>query len=206
MSKQLRCKIAACTLALCLAAPTLHAQLAVGVKGGVSLAQMSVDGKSSGWGSSYQAGAALNVYLAEFSFGGFGLQPEVIFNSKGGVVQQSDLSQHWEDRVERLSYVEIPVGLIYLVNLGSVVPYISVAPYYSFLVEQKSEFRGLESSENRYGSSDYGVKLGGGIELRRFQISAAYSFGLCDIAKSGSQSIYNRGVEISLGYFFLNNY
>lgn len=195
-----------CVLAMCLAATTLQAQLAVGAKGGVSFAQMDLAGASTGWRTSYQAGLALNLYLAEFSFGGFGVQPEVLYTSKGGVVKELDQSLHWEDRMEMLSYVEIPVGLVYLLNFGSVVPYISVAPYYAFLVSQKDEFRGQEDAESGYRSGDYGIKFGGGIELRRFQISAAYSLGLCNIAKSGATSIYNRGVEISLGYFFLNNY
>jgi hypothetical protein len=103
-----------------------------------------------------------------------------------------------------LSYVEIPFGLIYLLNLGKVVPYISVAPYYAFLVSQKSEFYRQELKDS-YKNNDYGIKLGGGVELKRFQISVAYSRGLCDVSKDG-KGIYNRGVEISLGYFFLNNY
>ncbi|MDR2937339.1 MAG: PorT family protein [Prevotellaceae bacterium] len=186
--------------ALCCLPLALNAQLAVGAKGGVNFAQQEVNSALLDQRITYNAGLAFNLYLAEFSFGGFALQPEVLYSNKGSMQQVSD--GVWTDK---LSYVEVPVGLTYLLNFGSVVPYISVAPYYAFLVSQKSEIRGLEEAINLYKNADYGIKIGGGLELQKFQISAAYSLGLCDISKSGA-GVYSRGVEISLGYFFLNTY
>ncbi len=204
MSSRLRCKFFTCVLVFCCSFTALYAQLAVGAKGGVSFAQQNVNETPSGWRTTYQVGLVLNLYVAEFSFGGFGVQPELLFNNKGGTVQVADASQYWEGNA-KLSYIEMPLGFIYLMNFGGVLPYISVAPYYAFLVSQKNEVRGQESSANNYKNSDYGIKFGGGIELHRFQISAAYSLGLCDISNSG-KGVYNRGVEVSLGYFFLSNY
>lgn len=201
---RLRCKFFLLTVLCCLPA-ALKAQLAIGAKGGVSLAGQEVNGAMSSLRNTYSVGLALNVYLAEFRFGGFAVQPEVLYSNKGGVLQEKDATGHWEDQTDKLSYVEVPIGLTYLFNFGSVVPYISVSPYYAFLVSQKSEFRGLEKKLDLYKSGDYGVKFGGGVELKKFQISAAYSLGLCDISKSG-KGIYSRGVEVSLGYFFLNTY
>jgi len=190
------CKFLLCALVLCCPHSALKAQLAVGVKGGVVFAKQDRSDLPTHWRSTGNVGLAANLYLAEFSFGGFAIQPEVLYSNKGSDVQQNDV---------KLSYVEIPFGLIYLLNFGRIVPYISVAPYYAFLVSQKSDFRGQTSNVDTYKSGDYGVKLGGGIELKRFQLSAAYSLGGCDVSKDGKK-IYNRGVEISLGYFFLNNY
>lgn len=142
-----------------------------------------------GWSNSYHAGLAFNVYLAHFSFGGFAVQPEASYNRKG------------RDGLY-LSYVEAPLGLIYLLNFGSVIPYISVTPYYAFLLSTENG-RQQGGASQSFAKNDYGVKLGGGIELRRFQISASYAWGMCNIAKGSNVALYNISTEISLGYFFL---
>jgi hypothetical protein len=191
-------------LTFCCLHTALRAQLALGVKGGVVFAKQERNDFSTTLRNTGNIGLAANLYVAEFSLGGFALQLEALYSNKGGVVHQRDMWEGSDDRIEKLSYIEIPFGLIYLLNFGKVVPYISVAPYYAFLVSYESKFyqQGLKDS---YKSNDYGVKLGGGVELKRFQLSAAYSRGFCNVSKDGKE-IYNRGVEISLGYFFLNNY
>jgi len=191
---QLRCrltyrKVALCIAALC-CATALRAQIAFGVKGGGNFSRLALSNESSTWINSYHIGMGLNMYIAEFRLGGFAVQPEVLYNNKGASSASRD---------DELSYLEIPLGLIYLLNFGNVVPYISVAPYYSFLLAQKSEYFKTLHEESSYYNRDYGVKLGGGVELRRFQVSVAYSLGLCNISKA--QTAYNRSIEISLGYF-----
>jgi len=203
-----RYKFLLCALTLCSQHPALKAQLAVGFKGGAVFAQQERSDFATSLRSSGNVGLAVNLYAAEpfrsFDRFGFALQPEVLYSNKGGVVHQRDQAAHSDDRVEKLSYVEVPFGLIFLLNFGKVVPYVSAAPYYAFLVSHKSEFheQGLDS----YKRGDYGVKLGVGVELQKFQLSAAYSEGFCDVSLKSGKKIYNRGVEISLGYFFLNNY
>jgi len=201
----LRYKFLCCTLAFCCLHAALKAQLALGVKGSVAFVGQEASSAPSSWRSTGNVGLAVNLYIAEFSFGGFALQPEALYSNKGGIVQQQNALLRREDGVEKLRYVEVPLGLIYLLNFGSIVPYISAAPYYAFLLSQRSELRGQEAAVDTYRGGDYGVKLGGGVELKRFQLSAAYSHGLCDVSKGG-KGVYNRGVEVSLGYFFLNNY
>lgn len=167
----------------------LYGQFSVGAKvGGTFAHQQRAAGEGYGRSSSYHAGLALNVYLAEFSFGGFAVQPEILYNRKGveGV---------------QLGYVEAPIGVSYLLNLGNVIPYIFVAPYYAFLASMRVDRR--EESAVACAKNDCGVKLGGGVELRYFQLSASYCKGLCDVAKSGEASFRNISTEISLAYFFL---
>lgn len=141
------------------------------------------------WGASYHAGLALNLYLAEFSFGGFAVQPEVLYNRKS------------EDRAH-LGYLELPVAISYLVNLGNVFPYIFVAPYYAFLVDVRDNRR-EDADAVAYAKKGYGLKLGGGVELRYFQLSASYAKGMSNATESSATSFRSIGTEISLAYFFL---
>jgi hypothetical protein len=167
----------------------LYGQLWVGAKsGGTFVRRQQMEGSGSGWSSSYHAGVAVNVYLAEFSFGGFAVQPEALYNRKGGDGLQ-------------LGYVEVPLNIIYQLNFGNVIPYVFVAPYYAFLVNEM----GAKATDGAisYAKSDYGVKLGGGVELWYFQLSAAYVRGLGNVVKSDALASRNAGAEISLGYFFL---
>lgn len=173
---------------LVLAVAPLYGQFSVGVKAGGTLAYLQQEGDDVfGWSNSYHAGLALNVYLAEFSFGGFAVQLEPLYNRKG------------RDGLH-LSYVELPLGLIYLLNFGNVIPYISIAPYYAFMLSVKDD---MQNGSRSFAKNDYGVKLGGGLELWRFQVSASYGWGLCNIAKDNAGASYNRSTEISLAYFFL---
>jgi hypothetical protein len=167
----------------------LHAQLSVGAKaGGTFTHRQAAGGGGNEWRSSYHAGLALNVYLAEFSFGGFAVQPEILYNQK-----KADGLQ--------LGYVEVPLGIIYLLNFGNVIPYVCVAPYYAFLASERDDRS--EGSADGYAKSDYGVKFGGGVELRYFQLSASYSKGMSNVAKGSGLSFRNISTEISLAYFFL---
>ncbi|MDR0414920.1 MAG: PorT family protein [Prevotellaceae bacterium] len=171
------------------AATPLHAQFSAGVKAGGTFARLQPQeesGNAYGWSNSYHAGLALNVYLASFSFGGFAVQPEALYNRKG------------RDGLY-LSYGEASLGIIYLLNFGSVIPYISFAPYYAFLLSARSSRQG---DSRNFAGSDYGLKLGGGVELQRVQVSASYAWGLYNIAGGGASS-RNVSTEISLGYFFL---
>jgi hypothetical protein len=167
----------------------LYGQFTVGAKvGGTFARQQQAESSGYGWSYSYHAGLALNVYLAEFSFGGFAVQPEILYNQKG------------EEGLQ-LGYVEAPLGVIYLLNLGKVIPYVFVAPYYAFLVSVGLDRP--EGGEGSYAKNDYGVKLGGGVELQYFQLSASYGKGMGNVAKANALSSRNVCIEISLAYFFL---
>jgi hypothetical protein len=167
----------------------LYGQFSLGAKAGGTFArQQQEETGNYGWSNSYHAGLALNVYLAEFSFGGFAVQPEILYSKKG------------EDGLQ-LGYVETPLEIIYLLNFGNVIPYVFVAPYYAFLTDQSADRP--ESAAVSYAKNDYGVKFGGGVELKYFQLSASYGKGMCNVVKSGASSSRNISAEFSLAYFFL---
>jgi hypothetical protein len=171
-----------------LAVAPLYGQFLFGVKAGGTFARLQQEAEGGySWSSSYHTGLALNIYLANFSFGGFAVQAEALYNRKG----REGL---------HLNYVEAPLGLIYLLNLGRVIPYISVTPYYAFLLNVEAA---EQDDVKTFAKSDYGVKLGGGVELRRFQISASRVWGIRNIAKDGNAVAHNLSTEISMGYFFL---
>ncbi|MDR3297663.1 MAG: hypothetical protein LBS94_05460 [Prevotellaceae bacterium] len=174
------------TLAIALSSPALHAQLRVGAKGGGSFSYHTQQIATGEWRNSGHVGLIANLYLFEFSFGGFAVQPEAVYNRKGGNGLQCD-------------YVDVPLCLMFRLSLPHSAPVIFAAPYYSFLVRKRAIYPEVEDFS--VASRDYGVMVGGGVELQFFQLTAAYTMGMNQLASDAKA--YNRGVEVSLGFFFL---
>ncbi|MGL4364260.1 MAG: hypothetical protein ACRCSB_03530, partial [Bacteroidales bacterium] len=68
---------------------------------------------------------------------------------------------------------------------------------------QKVSLDNGKQNTSNFNRSDWGLKLGVGFEISQFQVAVAYRHGLYNLSKTVSKSIYNRGIEASLGYFFL---
>jgi hypothetical protein len=181
------------------------AQLALGLKVGGNIVTQQVSGYSTVERTTYHAGAMMNAYVADFSYGGFAVQPELLFSKKGCMLlSQNEPSQKYVT----LNYLELPVGFSYLILNSRIAPYITVAPFVSCLIAQKNTLNGAVDQDESlfpdlsYKWVDFGIKMGGGIEIVNVQLSAFYAMGLNNISKS-SMSVYNRAIEFSLGYFFL---
>jgi hypothetical protein len=174
------------TLTVAFSIPALHAQLRIGAKGGGSFSYHTQQLATGEWRNSAHMGLMANFYLFEFPFGGFALQLETVYNRKGGNGLQCD-------------YVDVPLCVMYRLTLRHSAPIIFAAPYYSFLDRKRALYPEVENFS--VASRDYGVKVGGGVELQFFQLTAAYTIGMSKLASAAES--YNRGLEVSLGFFFL---
>jgi hypothetical protein len=189
-------------------ANTASAQIALGLKAGGNLATQEAVGYSTVERTTYHAGVMMNAYVADFSYGGFAIQPELLFSRKGCVLLSQNSQAASQEHVS-LNYLELPVGFTYLIINHRIAPYITVAPFVSCRLTQKNTFNGAVDSGERsllpnpnYNLIDFGIKVGVGIELGRFQLAALYSMGLNDVSKT-TVSAYNRTFEFSLGYFII---
>ena len=163
---------------------TATSQIRFGIKGGVNftdfnwssnLASSNVN-NATGW----QAGAMLQFKLPIV---GIGLQPELLYT----------VSKTNEGRA---GYFQIPVNLHWQIIGGPIKPIVMVGPYFGYAVDLSEGWR--DSLEK----TDWGVGIGGGVEVWKLQAMLRYSWGLQNISKASEFSLNNNVFTVSLGYFF----
>ena len=136
-----------------LALPAM-AQLRFGVIGGASFCGSdAVDAKSV---TRYHAGLTMQYR----TFWGLGIQPSLLYHCK-------------DARSENLQtgYLELPLGIQWGPDLILFRPYVEVAPMVSVAVNSRIDKDMLRRLE-------YGVGVGGGLEIWKLQISARYNWDL----------------------------
>ena len=163
----------------------IDAQVKVGIKGGLNFDDFVLKNapdelkfdNSTGW----QAGFMLRATIPAV---GIGIQPELLFS----VRKAGDDGN--------ISYLEVPVNLRWGFNLIVIRPYITAGPYFRYAANFNGNF-----SKNHLERFDWGLGLGGGVEIWKFQLGLRYSWGMQDVSKEEFE-IKNNAFSLSLGYFF----
>lgn len=117
--------------------------------------------------------------------GGFSIQPSLLYHCK-------------DARAENLQtgYLELPVGVQWGPDLILFRPYVEVAPMVGVAVNSRMDREMLNRME-------YGVGVGGGIEIWHLQLSARYNWDLNPyMKKSEGVSGSYRCVTLSLAVMF----
>lgn len=195
----------------------IYGQVRVGLKGGLSYSSFSSfkvgelpEAVNSHTG--FNAGVAVCFHLPH----GFAIQPEVLFVSKGAdFTGDSNLSL-------KTNYVEVPVNIQAGLDLILMRPYLAITPFVGFVISHDVSLKGgstISELSNRVNKFDYGIAIGGGIDIWRFQLSARYKWSLAnltnfnfstgslipsemrDVIDAINKGSY-KGFEISIGFFF----
>lgn len=199
------------------------AKVKFGVKGGLNLTSMSgnlgqdLKGILSTY-TGFHAGAALNVGLPL----GFALQPEILYTQNGVRMNFSSLLTDLKATLSVAS-IQVPIGIQWGINLGSIRPYVQAVPYFSFPVSyiMKASGGGVQQTEKLdsedFKSFDYGFGLGLGVDLWKLQVSAKYNWSLGTIVKGSNEPFFGddwqdvnydlrsgklSGFELSVALFF----
>lgn len=186
-----------------------------GIKGGLnytSLGDLSLDGdKNFTTVLNQKKGFHLGIlYKVKFPLTGLALQPELIYsNIKGGYsFNAPDASSSTSKAIEEsmnISYIQLPVGLQWGVDLMLFRPYLQVVPYVGYCIGHKNINKMLEWDMNKFR---YGIGLGAGLDIWKLQISGRYSwdFGtVADFEWQGAKTFKggkNKGFELSLAILF----
>jgi len=177
----------ACLIALlpCSAA----AQDSFGVKGGMTFGDIPkigdvIDelGTSTGQRIGYAAGGFLN-----FGFGGFSIQPEVLYTQKGVKVEVAGGGASATTRI-KTDFIDVPILARYTIGKG-VRAYFLAGPSFDFRTKAviSTLFGGEEDDEDvsdDVESFELAFVFGGGIELGPFLAEARWSEGLTNLPKS----------------------
>lgn len=194
-------------IALALLSTSLFAQNGFGVKAGLNFNSMSdislndpkgsYDGKTG-----FHVGAFYKVGLPL----GFALQPELLYTQKGGTVAslpdvpKTDVKMH---------YVQLPVNIQWGVDLVLFRPFLLVSPYIGYAIAKGDGFSDIKWSN--FNKFEYGIGLGAGLEVWKFQVSGRYCWDLGKIGtfkedmknlNSVMKDAKNKGFELSIAYIF----
>ena len=165
-----------------------------GVLGGANFSTMSVKEIDTRSSTQWHAGVVYKLNLPL----GFHLQPALLYNVKGAELEQlkSNLS---------VGYLEFMASVQWGIDLILFRPFIDVSPFVGYGLNGWGDLKALwEQDANKF---EYGVGIGGGLDIWRFQIAARYNWNLGPLmnGKTGVGTLKNAnfsGVTLSLAYFF----
>lgn len=142
------------------------------------------------------AGIAYNFNLPA----GFKLQPALLYNVKKATTDKTSLDLS-------VGYLELMASVQWGVDLILFRPFLDVSPFVGYGINGWGDFRNIWKEDG--SRLEYGVGLGGGLQIWRFQLAARYNwnFGkiMPDAAAEGKfKGADFSGVSLSLTYFFGN--
>ncbi len=153
---------------------------------------------------------------------GFSLQPSLIYSQKGVNLISSDLL----NASQNIGFIELPVSVQWGPDLLLFRPFIDATPYVGYAVSNKfvakvadssisGSVAGDSTSWNDLRRFEYGIGVGGGINVWRLQVLARYCWnfgslysveGWDDIKESFSdlnrESKNFGGVHVGISFFF----
>jgi hypothetical protein len=203
----------------------VQAQLRFGVKAGANASTLFnnsnvVDDHSPA--VNFQIGGVM-----QYDFWIFTLQPELnlvrktikLNNAydKYYLQQYAELTQDAPTLRYSSTHIELPVNLLYKVNIGKTKIFAEMGPFVSFNLG--GAFNGNSAHYNQYADQlpfhwiDYGVGAGAGVEYKKFQLNAKWNWGLNWIGSKvtnfndlGNLNVFNdmkyKNLSLSVSYFF----
>lgn len=137
---------------------------------------------------------------------GLAIQPELMYTQTNSSVDNLIVGGNHSLGTGdlKLGYLQLPVGLQFGLDLVLFRPYIQVVPYIGYAVSTKNTVQNLEWDVDKF---KYGIGLGAGIDIWKFQISGRYSWDLGNVAEfKWDKEMFNggktKGFELSLALLF----
>ncbi len=178
-------KITLLILVFCCWTSFTQAQIHLGIKGGLNFAKFNTDDMTLDNATGWQAGLLLQFKVPII---GLGLQPELLYS-----VKKADV----DGQSNSIGYFEIPVNIRWAIELPLIRPYILVGPYFSYA----ADFSG-DAFKNGLDRFDWGIGLGGGVEIWKIQIGIRYSWGLQNISSVDDFKLKNNTFSLSAAFLF----
>jgi hypothetical protein len=196
-----------------LVTPSLQAQSpSIGFKLGPSFSTLSTDEDEGQKTLTKFTGGG----FIRFDMGRFGVQPELMYVTKGTKFSESEQGTTFEAEL-RLDYIEIPVLFVLPFGTGTgVAPHVYAGPAFAFEAGCSVGFSGGgidasvdcdEGDEEFIGERnkfDVGAMVGGGISVPMgpgaVLLEGRYNFGLMNLIKDSDETARNRSGAVLVGY------
>lgn len=187
----------------------------LGIKGGFNFTSFGdIDlGKDATFKSATEKKTGYHVgllYKVKVPVIGLTIQPELLFSQVNSTVSIMENNSTTSSPVEasgdmKLSYLQLPVGLQFGVDLMLFRPFLQVVPYIGYSFANDNNSKNLEWDVNRFR---YGIGLGAGLDIWKLQVSGRYCWDLgkaADFKWNGTKTFKggkNKGFELSLALLF----
>ena len=192
------------------------AQVKYGVKAGLNLANILAKDNDYTYSDDYSTRIGIHLGVtAELPISEkFSLQGGLLYSTKGYRFSLDDSSGNSiESFSVILQYYEIPINVIYKIELGGLKLCLNAGPYLGYA------FRGVAKDSEGYSEDlnigytddddikalDFGFNIGAGVELNdKITIGLQYGLGLTNTASytENGYRVNNRVIGISFGYMF----
>jgi hypothetical protein len=164
-----------------------------GIKGGLNYATLNnVDDVE------YRPGLLIGGF-AEFKVPAspMSVQPEVLYAQYGSDIEGSDASF-------RLNYIQVPVLMKFGFESPAATPNVYFGPYANFLLNSDIANDDVSFNlEDNTKNSTFGVIIGAGIDVSKFQFGVRYTAGLTNVADDNfSDEAKNGAFGITVGVSF----
>ena len=167
-----------------------------GILGGASFYSANLKEVNAKAVTQWHAGLAYKLNLPL----GFHVQPALLYNVKG-----VDAGQNITSLDLSVGYLELMASVQWGIDLILLRPFVDVSPFVGYGINSWGDLTDLwKNGANKF---EYGVGLGGGLDIWRFQIAARYNWNFgrlfkedlnLDLLKKANFG----GVTLSLTYFF----
>lgn len=129
---------------------------------------------------------------------GFQLQPTILYDVKAATSDTTPIDFS-------VGYLDFIAALQWGVDLILFRPYLEVSPFAGYGLESWGDLKGMWQKDGE--KWEYGVGLGGGLQIWRFQLNARYVWNFSDIIpqidmRGVMDKMSFNGVTLSLAYFF----
>lgn len=181
-----------------------QAQFRVGIKAGandndqrINVSEGSIYGGDNTKG--YHAGLIGDLNLGR----NFYLQPQLLFSRKGAMHLSSTGAA---DTKVKMNYLELPVNLVYKLDLGFGKAFAGTGATFSYAIGGKKEQAGVtkrlfHDGPANWKREDLSLNFTAGLEFNNgLFISANSQKGLLDVYKQHGASVKNKSMSISVGY------
>ena len=168
----------------------IDAQIHFGIKGGLNYDQSKLENVKApqlslenalGW----QAGVLLQFKVPVV---GVAVQPELLYTASNANIN---------DKANCIHYFEIPIMLQLGPDFKVVRPYVQGGPYFGFSIKSEGD-----PFKNNIDKNDWGMALGVGIDIWKFQLSARYQWGLKNVSTIDDFELKNNRLNLLLGFLF----
>ena len=178
-----------------------QAQVGLGIKGGVNLA--NIGGTDAPPGSKTLTGFAAGGYVEISLPLLFTIQPEILYSQKGSTYDQSIFGTSVKITA-KFNYLEIPVLVKYSFPVPVVKPSLYAGPAVGILLSAKAKAEAAGQSQeedikSQTTSTDFGLVVGASAHIAVIAVDVRYTLGLTTIDKTGATKGYNRVISIMVG-------
>lgn len=140
---------------------------------------------------------------------GFAVQPELMYTHTRGIGKNLQSGSIGLNQGEyTIDHLQLPVGVQWGVDLFMFRPFLQVVPYIGYTISSSCSIEGVTSSKNKF---QYGVGIGAGLDIWKFQLSGRYCWDLGEVGKYSWSDANNvvksvtpktKGFELSIALIF----